>query len=78
VRIASPAGAINGANVLPATVRDIVYQGDSFLCYATLSGGQQIALRDYCRSDVLALIPAAGNQVRLLIEAEDATIVAER
>jgi len=78
VRIASPAGAINGANVLPATVRDIVYQGDSFLCYATLSGGQQIALRDYCRSDVLGLIPPAGNQVRLLIEAEDATIVAER
>ena len=76
VRIAPASGAVNGANVLPATVRDVVYQGDSFLCYATLSGGEQIALRDYCRSDVLALIPPAGNQVRLLIDAEDATIVA--
>jgi putative spermidine/putrescine transport system ATP-binding protein len=75
VRIAPASGAVNGANVLQATVRDIVYQGDSFLCYATLSGGEQIALRDYCRSDALALIPPAGIQVHLLIEADDATIV---
>lgn len=76
VRLASNAGAVNGVNVLAATIRDIVYQGDSFLCYATLAGGQQIAFRDYCRSDVLALIPPAGNRVQLLINAEDATIVA--
>jgi putative spermidine/putrescine transport system ATP-binding protein len=76
VRLAGNAGAINGANVLAATVRDVVYQGDSFICYATLADGQQIALRDYCRSDVLALIPAAGEAIRLQIDPEDATIVA--
>ena len=76
VRLASNAGAVNGVNVLAATIRDIVYQGDSFLCYATMAGGQQIAFRDYCRSDVLALIPPAGYRVQLLINAEDATIVA--
>ena len=76
VRLAGDAGAINGANVLAATVRDVVYQGESFLCYATLADGQQIALRDYCRSDVLARIPRAGEPIRLQINPEDATIVA--
>ena len=76
VRVAG--ATLNGANVLSATVRDVVYQGDSFLCYATLAGGEQIALRDYCRSDVLSLIPRAGEQIRLQIPAEDASIVADR
>jgi putative spermidine/putrescine transport system ATP-binding protein len=76
VRLAGNTGSVNGANVLAATVRDLVYQGDSFLCYATLADGQQIAFRDYCRSDVLALIPQAGEPIRLQISAEDATIVA--
>ena len=76
VRLAGSAGAVNGGNVLAATVRDLVYQGDSFLCYATLADGQQIAFRDYCRSDVLALIPQAGQPIRLQINVEDATIVA--
>jgi putative spermidine/putrescine transport system ATP-binding protein len=78
VRVAGVAGALNGANVLNATVRDMVYQGDSFLCYATLAGGEQIVLRDYSRSDVLSLIPPAGEQIRLQIPAEDTTIVAEQ
>jgi putative spermidine/putrescine transport system ATP-binding protein len=78
VRVAGAAGNLNGANVLNATVRDVVYQGDSFLCYATLAGGEQIALRDYCRSDVLSLIPAAGERIRLQIPTEDAIIVADR
>jgi putative spermidine/putrescine transport system ATP-binding protein len=77
VRLApNGAAVLNGANILPAKVRDIVYQGDSFICYAVLAGGQQIALRDYCRSDVLSQIPAAGEAVRLQINAEDATLVA--
>ncbi len=78
VRVASGTGSLNGTNVLQATVRDVVYQGDSFLCYAILAGGEQIALRDYCRSDVLSLIPSAGEQIRLQIPAEDTTIVADR
>jgi putative spermidine/putrescine transport system ATP-binding protein len=78
VRVAGGAAALNGANVLSAIVRDVVYQGDSFLCYATLAGGEQIALRDYCRSDVLSLIPRAGEQIRLQITAEDASIVADQ
>lgn len=78
VRVASSTATLNGVNVLSATVRDVVYQGDGFLCYATLAGGEQIALRDYCRSDILSLIPGAGEQIRLQILAEDANIVVER
>ena len=78
VRVGRDSGHLNGTNLLMATVRDVVYQGDSFLCYATLAGGEQIALRDYCRSDVLSLIPPAGEQITLRIAAEDAAIVADR
>jgi putative spermidine/putrescine transport system ATP-binding protein len=78
VRVGGDSGHLNGTNLLTATVRDVVYQGDSFLCYATLAGGEGIALRDYCRSDVLSLIPPAGEQITLRIAAEDTAIVANR
>ncbi|WP_395016263.1 ABC transporter ATP-binding protein [Dongia sp.] len=64
-----------GESMLDAVVRDVVYQGDSFLCYAALPDGRQIMLRDYCRSDVLALLPEPGGMVRLKFNAEDATVV---
>ncbi|WP_421913196.1 ABC transporter ATP-binding protein [Mesorhizobium sp.] len=63
------------ANAFAATVADIVYQGDSFICYATLANGEQIALRDYCRSDILSRIPQFGQAINLQINAEDASIV---
>ncbi|CCV05235.1 ferric transporter subunit; ATP-binding component of ABC transporter; CP4-6 prophage [Mesorhizobium metallidurans STM 2683] len=77
VRLAADAGLGANANMLHATVRDIVYQGDSFICYANLADGQQIALRDYCRSDVLARLPVAGQPVQLRVDAEDAILVAD-
>lgn len=63
------------ANIFAATVSDIVYQGDSFICYAALANGEQIALRDYCRSDILSRIPQVGQSINLQINAEDASIV---
>ena len=38
--------------------------------------GQQVTLRDYCRSDVLARLPRPGEPVNLGIDAEDVVLVA--
>ena len=65
-------------NVIPAIVGDVIYQGDSFVCYATLRDGRQVTLRDYCRSDVVAKLPAAGEPVHLGIDAQDIVLVADQ
>ncbi|TIP32655.1 MAG: TOBE domain-containing protein, partial [Mesorhizobium sp.] len=67
-----------GVNVLSATVGDVIYQGDSFVCYATLKDGRQVTLRDYCRSDVLAKLPAPGEPIMLGIDAQDIVLVADQ
>ncbi|MGX5845972.1 ABC transporter ATP-binding protein [Mesorhizobium sp. PL10] len=76
LRLVTEAEPANGVSVLRATVGDIIYQGDSFVCYAALPDGRQLTLRDYCRSDVLARLPAAGQPVNLGIDAQDAILVA--
>ncbi|MDX8516820.1 ABC transporter ATP-binding protein [Mesorhizobium dulcispinae] len=68
----------SGINTLPATVGDVIYQGDSFICYATLRDGRQVTLRDYCRSDVLAKLPAPGEPIMLGIDAQDVVLVADQ
>ncbi|AZO71001.1 MULTISPECIES: ABC transporter ATP-binding protein [unclassified Mesorhizobium] len=68
----------SGLNMLPATVGDVIYQGDSFICYATLRDGRQVTLRDYCRSDVLAKLPAPGEPITLGIDAQDVVLVADQ
>ncbi|TPL02782.1 MULTISPECIES: ABC transporter ATP-binding protein [unclassified Mesorhizobium] len=70
-----PAGDVNA---LPAIVGDVIYQGDSFVCYATLKDGRQVTLRDYCRSDVLAKLPAPGEPITLGIDAQDVVLVADQ
>ena len=65
-------------STLPATVGDVIYQGDSFVCYATLKDGRQVTLRDYCRSDVLAKLPAPGEPITLGIDAQDIVLVADQ
>jgi putative spermidine/putrescine transport system ATP-binding protein len=66
----------DSVNVLDATVGDIIYQGDSFVCYVSLRDGRQLTLRDYCRSDVLARMPAPGQPIRLGLDARDTILVA--
>ncbi|RUW58981.1 ABC transporter ATP-binding protein [Mesorhizobium sp. M7A.F.Ca.US.008.03.1.1] len=66
----------SGVNVLEAKVSDIIYQGDSFVCYAALRDGRQLTLRDYCRSDVLAKMPAPGQPVSFGLDAQDTILVA--
>ncbi|TIV14626.1 MAG: TOBE domain-containing protein, partial [Mesorhizobium sp.] len=68
----------NDVNLLPATVGDVIYQGDSFVCYATLKDGRQVTLRDYCRPDALAKLPAPGEPIMLGIDAQDVVLLADQ
>jgi putative spermidine/putrescine transport system ATP-binding protein len=76
LRLLTDAAPASGVNVLNATLSDIIYQGDSFVCYAVLRDGRQLTLRDYCRSDVLARMPAPGQPVTLGLDAQDTILVA--
>ncbi|TGS51840.1 TOBE domain-containing protein, partial [Mesorhizobium sp. M1D.F.Ca.ET.183.01.1.1] len=78
LRLVADADETGGVNLLPATVGDVIYQGDSFVCYATLKDGRQVTLRDYCRSDVLAKLPAPGEPITLGIDAQDVVLVADQ
>jgi putative spermidine/putrescine transport system ATP-binding protein len=75
LRLVTAAEPSDGINVLDATLSDIIYQGDSFVCYASLRDGRQLTLRDYCRSDVLSRLPAPGQPVRLGLDAKDTILV---
>ncbi|MBZ9803561.1 ABC transporter ATP-binding protein [Mesorhizobium sp. ES1-6] len=76
LRLVANAELADGINVLSATLSDIIYQGDSFVCYASLRDGRQLTLRDYCRSDVLAKLPAPGQPITLGLDAQDTILVA--
>jgi putative spermidine/putrescine transport system ATP-binding protein len=76
LRLLTHAEPASGVNVLEATLSDMIYQGDSFVCYAVLRDGRQLTLRDYCRSDVLARMPAPGQPVSLGLDAQDTILVA--
>jgi putative spermidine/putrescine transport system ATP-binding protein len=65
------------ANRFEATVADVVYQGDSYLMYATLEDGTEISLRGIVRGDAIAALPAAGSRVALRLDACDTVLVAD-
>ena len=44
-------------NRFAATVEDVVYQGDSFLMYARLADGAEMAVRGVVRSATIATLP---------------------
>jgi putative spermidine/putrescine transport system ATP-binding protein len=64
-------------NVFQGSVREIIYQGESFICYVSLPAGGELAVRNYARNDLLARIPPVGQQIRLGLSRDDTIIVAE-
>jgi putative spermidine/putrescine transport system ATP-binding protein len=72
-------GSSDGAllNVFEGMVREIIYQGDSFICYVALAQGGELAIRNFARSDVLAKLPGVGQPIRLGLGRDDTTVVAE-
>jgi putative spermidine/putrescine transport system ATP-binding protein len=76
VKLAAGSTAEN-ANRFAATVSDIVYQGDSFLMYATLAGGAEVTVRGVVRSATIAALPTTGATVTLSLEPEDTVLIAD-
>ncbi len=64
-----------GVNRFPATVSEIVYQGDSYLLYARLEDGTEIALRDVVRRETLGALPEPGQAVALGLDPRDTVLV---
>lgn len=62
-------------NVFTATVTNVVYQGESFLLYANLQDGTEVAVRGTIRSDNFARLPRPGETVSLGLENADTVII---
>ncbi|MFO1328168.1 MAG: ABC transporter ATP-binding protein [Rubrivivax sp.] len=63
------------ADVIEATVTDRVYQGDSFLLQARLSGGPTLAARGIASAALFGALPAVGERVRLAVRVADLVLL---
>ncbi|MEC7259853.1 MAG: ABC transporter ATP-binding protein [Pseudomonadota bacterium] len=66
-------GGTEGANRFDAHVSEVVYQGDSYLMYARLKDGSQIALRGAMRG--AGDLPEQGANVTLTLAPEDTILI---
>ena len=64
-------------NVFRGRVSEFVYQGDSFLMYAILGDGSEVAVRGAMRTDTLSTLPNAGDEVSLGLSFTDTVIIAD-
>ncbi|MEQ9260918.1 MAG: ABC transporter ATP-binding protein [Roseovarius sp.] len=64
-------------NVFAATVSDVVYQGESFLLYAHVEHGPEVAVRGAIRSDTFETLPKPGQPVTLGLDSADTVIIAD-
>ena len=69
--------AADDVNEFTATVSEVVYQGESFLLYAALDNGTEMAVRGAIRSGSFAALPKPGETVRLGLESADTVILAD-
>ncbi len=64
-------------NVFRGCVSEFVYQGDSFLMYAILRDGSEIAVRGAMRTDTLSTLPNPGDEVSLGLAFTDTVIITD-
>jgi putative spermidine/putrescine transport system ATP-binding protein len=63
-------------NVFTGTVQDLVFQGESFLMYAVLADGSEVAVRGGTKRDLMESIPPVGSPVSLGLHRDDTIVVA--
>jgi putative spermidine/putrescine transport system ATP-binding protein len=64
----------DGLNVFEGLVKELVYQGESWLLQVTLATGEEIAVRR-ATSEATPTLPRAGSQVRLGLLPADSVVV---
>jgi putative spermidine/putrescine transport system ATP-binding protein len=75
--VLDPSADCTSLNAFEGTVKEIIYQGESFICYVTLRNGGELAIRNYARGEMLASIPPVGEPIRLGLDRQDATLVCD-
>ena len=69
--------ALADDNTFPAEVSDLVYQGESYMLYARLGDGSEIAVRGAVREATFAGLPRPGERVSLALDRADTVIIAD-
>ena len=64
-------------NVFPAKVTNVVYQGESFLLYAALGDGTEVAVRGATAGDGFDRLPGPGDAVRLGLGSADTVVIGD-
>jgi putative spermidine/putrescine transport system ATP-binding protein len=64
-------------NIFEAAVTELVYQGESYLLYARLKDGSEIAVRGAIREGTFAGLPRAGDTARLGLHRADTVVIAD-
>lgn len=77
LHLKADAGESDKQNLFQCHVTEIVYQGDSFLLYARIEDGSEIAMRGAVRSETFAGLPKVGDQVTLGLDHKDTVIIAD-
>ena len=64
-------------NIFHGIVKDVVYQGESFLLYVTLMDGANVAVRSVSQRGLLAAVPEVGAQVTLGLHPDETVLIPE-
>jgi putative spermidine/putrescine transport system ATP-binding protein len=72
-----PGGETDNFNCFKGKVKDLVYQGESFLLYVDLDDGPEATLRSPTRREVLDAVPDRGHEITIGLHPEDTIIVSE-
>ena len=73
-----PDGESADYNCFHGTVDDVVYQGESFVVYATLKDGTEVAMRSASQQQSLAAAPQPGSEITLGLHTDETTLIPRR
>ncbi len=62
-------------NAINGTIKEMVYQGESFLLYVSLPSGDTIVVRQPSRRETIDALPPIGGAITLGLHAEDTIVV---
>ena len=62
-------------NVFTGRVKELVYQGESFLLYVSLADGTEVGVRGVTRRETMAAVPEVGGEVTLGLHREDTVLI---
>jgi putative spermidine/putrescine transport system ATP-binding protein len=76
-RVRLVSGNQQDLNLLSATVENVVYQGDSYLLYATLANGSTLSVRGMVSGSTMQQLPKPGAAVLLGVHPDDTLLISD-